>query len=60
MDMHVEELVKTMEHLLKEDDIETARYLKNDFVNVWIAHKPDSPERKAMASVLEKAMIKWH
>jgi hypothetical protein len=60
MDMHVEELVRTMEQLLKEDDAETAWYLQKDFANVWNAQAPDSPERQAMAAVWKKMMIKWH
>ena len=56
MDMHVEELVETLKDLLKHNDIETARYLQNDFINVWNAQAPNSRERKAMAAVLAK----WH
>ena len=60
MDMHVEELLKTIEQLLKEDDAETAWYLEKDFANVFKAQAPNSPERHAMAAMREKMMIKWH
>lgn len=60
MDIHVEELVQTMEDLLKRDDAETAWHLQQDFANVWNAQKPNSPEREAMAAVWKKMMFKWH
>lgn len=60
MDMHVEELVRTMEDLLEQNDSETAWYLQKDFANVWNAQQPNSPEREAMAAVWHKMMIKWH
>lgn len=60
MENQAYEMVKTMEKLLADNDAVTAWNLQSAFVRVHNAQPLNSPERKAMATVWEKAMDKWH
>jgi hypothetical protein len=60
MENQAYEMIQMMEKLLTDDDAATAWNLQSEFARVYNAHPPHSAERKAMAAVWEKMMVRWH
>jgi hypothetical protein len=60
METEAYQMVQAMEKLIMDNNAMKAWNMQKEFARVWNSHKPESPERKAMAVVWEKAMDKWH
>jgi len=60
MEYEATEMVEIMEKLIAQDDADTAWNIQGEFCRIFNAQPPNSPERKVMAAIREKAMLKWH